>query len=137
MCIRDRRSRAGYWLAAIAAMLLIAMSVVVFRWSNRPTDEPRHAIKQEEPKPQTTNKSNEQVVQDVEQPDVELLQPSKPKRVRPVTSRRPNNASVANHVTKEIATDFIPLSYMSAASLQEEGGQIIRVQAVSYTHLTL
>jgi len=30
-------------------------------------------------------------------------------------------------VTKEIATDFIPLSYMSAASLQE-GGQIIRVQ---------
>jgi len=122
-----KRSRAGYWLAAIAAMLLIAMSVVVFRWSNRPTDEPRHAIKQEQPKPQTTNKSNEQVVQDVEKPDVELLQPSKPKRVRPVTSRRPNNASVANHVTKEIATDFIPLSYMSAASLQE-GGQIIRVQ---------
>jgi len=35
---------------------------------------------------------------------------------------------VANHATKEIATDFIPLSYMSAASLQQEGGQIIRVQ---------
>jgi len=44
-----------------------------------------------------------------------------------VSLRRPNNAAVANHVTKEIATDFIPLSYMSPASLQE-GGQIIRVQ---------
>ena len=30
-------------------------------------------------------------------------------------------------MTKEIATDFIPLSYMSAASLQD-GGQIVRVQ---------
>jgi len=30
-------------------------------------------------------------------------------------------------VTKEIATDFIPLSYMNPATLQE-GGQIIRVQ---------
>jgi hypothetical protein len=41
--------------------------------------------------------------------------------------RRPANTQVANHVTNEIATDFIPLSYMSAASLQD-GGQIVRVQ---------
>lgn len=126
-----KRSSASYWLAAIAAMLLIAISVVVFRWSNRPADEPRQAVQQEQPqpKPQINNKSNEQLAQDFEKPSVDdsLPQPSKPKRIRPVSLRRPNNPSVANHVTKEVATDFIPLSYMSAASLQE-GGQIIRVQ---------
>jgi len=127
-----KRSNSRYWLAAIAAMLLIAISVVVFRWSNRSADEPRQAAQQEQPKPKpdVTNKSNEQLAQDVEKPSVDdsLPQPSKPKRVHPVSLRRPNSASVANHVTKEIATDFIPLSYMSAASLQQEGGQIIRVQ---------
>jgi hypothetical protein len=130
--IAQRQSSSRYWLAAIAAMLLIAISVVVFRWSSRPADEPREAIKQEQPqpKPNVSNKSNEQLAQDVEKPSVDYLFPQqwKPKRVRPVTLRRPNNASVANHPTKEIATDFIPLSYMSAASLQQEGGQIIRVQ---------
>jgi len=124
-----KRSNSRYWLAAIAAMLLIAISVVAFRWSNRQGDEPREAIKQEQPKPDVSNKSTEQLAQDVEKPPVEdsLPQQWKPKRVHPVTLRRPNNAAVANHVTKEIATDFIPLSYMSPASLQE-GGQIIRVQ---------
>ena len=129
--IKKRQSNSRYWLAAIAAMLLIAISVVVFRWGNRPADEPRQAVIQEQPQPtpDVTNKSNEQLAQDVEKPSVDdsLPQRSQPKR-RPVTLRRPNNASVANHVTKEIATDFIPLSYMSAVSLQQEGGQIIRVQ---------
>ena len=125
--IRKRQSNAGYWLAAIAAMLLIAISVVVFRWSNRQAEAPRQVVKQEEPKPQVNDKANEQFAQDVQKPDVEdsLPQRPKPKRVHLVTPRRPE---VANHVTKEIATDFIPLSYMSAASLQQEGGQIIRVQ---------
>jgi hypothetical protein len=130
--IAKRQSNSRYWLAAIAAMLLIVISVVVFRWSNRAAEEPRQVVKQEQPqpKPDVSNKSNEQLAQDVEKPSAEdsLPQPSKPKRVHPVTLRRPNNASVANHVTKEIATDFIPLSYMSAVSLQQEGGQIIRVQ---------
>src|ERR1044072_4038411 len=36
-----RRSSASYWLVAIAAMLLIAISVVAFRWGNQPADEPR------------------------------------------------------------------------------------------------
>ena len=128
--ITKRGSNSRYWLAAIAAMLLIAISVVVFSWSNRPADEPRQAVKPEQPKPQSSNKSNEQLAQDVEKPSVDYFLPqrSKPKRIRPVSSRRPDSASVANHATKEIATDFIPLSYMSAASLQQEGGQIIRVQ---------
>lgn len=132
--ITKRQSNSRYWLAAIAAMLLIAISVVVFRWSNRPADEPRQATqngRQDQPQPKPdVGKSSEQLAQDVEKPSVDdsLPQPSKPKRIRPVSLRRPNNAAVANHVTKEIATDFIPLNYMSAASLQQEGGQIIRVQ---------
>jgi len=126
--ITKRKSNASYWLAAIAAMLLIAISIVAFRWSNRAADDRRQAVKIEapQPKPEVNDKSKEQFARDVEKPDdVDVLpQRSKPKRVRPV---RPDNAQVANHATKEIATDFIPLSYMSAASLQE-GGQIIRVQ---------
>jgi len=128
--IAKRKSSSHYWIAAVAAMLLIAISLVVFSWSKRPAADPRVAGKQEEPqpKPQVNNQSNERLVQDVEKPAPgELPKQVKPKRIRPVSSRRADNASVANHVTKEIATDFIPLSYMSAASLQE-GGQIIRVQ---------
>ena len=119
--------RSHYWLAAVAAMLLIAISVIVFRWTNRPAADPREAVKREEPKREVIDKSKEQMVQDVVKPAAVDVSPhhSKPKRVRPV--RRPESEQVANHVTKEIATDFIPLSYMSAASLQE-GGQIVRVQ---------
>ena len=120
-----------YWVAAVAAMLLIAISLVVFSWTRRPTADPRVAGKQEEPqpKPQVRDESNEKLVQRVEKPAYTGVAQRvvKPKRIRPVSSRRADTAAVANHVTKEIATDFIPLSYMSAASLQE-GGQIVRVQ---------
>jgi hypothetical protein len=40
--------------------------------------------------------------------------------------RKPANTEVANHVTKEVATEFIPLGYMNAANFQD-GGQIVRV----------
>ena len=125
--ITRRRSSASYWLAAIAAMLLIAISILAFRW-NRSTNEPREAVKREEPqqqpKPDVNDRMKEQFARDVEKPGDVVPQRLKPKRVRPVG---PDSSQVANHATKEIATDFIPLSYMSAASLQD-GGQIIRVQ---------
>ena len=128
--IARRQSLSRYWLAAVAAMLLIAISVVVFRWSNRTADEPRQAVKQEEPqpRPEIKDKANEQLAHDIEKPAVDSSpQLPKPKRNRAATLRRPASAQVANHVNNEIATDFIPLSYMSAASLQD-GGQIVRVQ---------
>ena len=115
------RVKPRYWIAAVAAMLLLAISLLVFSWTRRPTSNPGLAVKQEEPQPK-------QVVQDIEKPAaLEAPQPVRRKRNRPLSSRRADTAAVANHVTKEIATDFIPLTYMSAASLQE-GGQIIRVQ---------
>ena len=117
-----------YWIAAIAAMLLIAISLAVFSWTRRPATDQRVAGKQEESQPKVTDKPNEQLANDIEEPvSGESSHPIKRKRNRPLTSRRADTAAVANHVTKEVATDFIPLSYMSAASLQE-GGQIIRVQ---------
>lgn len=128
--IAKPQSHARYWIAAVAAMLLIAISLVVLSWTKRPVADSRVADKQEQPqpKPQINDKSNEQLVQEIEKPAAgQLPKRVNPKRIHPLSSRRADTASAANHVTKEIATDFIPLSYMSAASLQE-GGQIIRVQ---------
>lgn len=126
--IAKRQSRSYYWLAAVAAMLLIAISVFVFRWTNRPVEEPRQASKQEEPqrKPEVVERPAPQLAHDVVAPEDDVLvSHPKPRRNRPASFRRP--AQVANHVTNEIATDFIPLSYMSTAGLQD-GGQIVRVQ---------
>jgi len=128
--VAQRRSQSVYWLAAIAAMLLIAISVFVFRWTNRQVEDPRQAGKQEVPqtKPQVVETPAPQLANDVSDPDDDVLVPHpKPRRSRPAISRRAASAQVANHVTNEIATDFIPLSYMSTASFQD-GGQIVRVQ---------
>ena len=129
--IASRRSTSRYWAAAIAAMLLIAISVVVFRWS-KGADGPREVVKQTQPQatPENKvpeNKPAEQFTAGVQEQQDLLPQRVKPKRVHNSGMRRQESAQLANHVNDEIATDFIPLSYMSAASLQE-GGQIVRVQ---------
>ena len=127
--IAIKRSNYRYWAAAVAAMLLIVLSVVVFRWS-RNVDEPRELVKQEEPQFKPENKAPELKPEEfnagIQNQDDSLPQRPKPRRIRQSSLRQPANTQLANHVN-EIATDFIPLSYMSAASLQE-GGQIVRVQ---------
>ena len=113
-----RRRYTGYWVAAgIAAALLIAVSVIALRSRTDPpkpvnarqTEQPR--IK-EEPRPV------------FEAPRVEEVVAEKPRRR---TVRRPANSAIANHVNREIATDFMPLGYLNPATLQD-GGQIIRVE---------
>src|SRR6185369_7143338 len=122
------RRHSAYWVAAIAAMLLVAISVFVFRWSNRPVNDPRQASRQEEPQPKPQPVIQPQLAKEsTVQDDEDLPQRPRPRRIHPASQRRPASEQVANHVTNEIATDFIPLSYMSAASLQD-GGQIVRVQ---------
>ena len=123
----SKRSSSHYWLAAaIAAMLLIAVSVVAFRLNRRVDD--RNVARQQQPQstPKDSNVSSPtpQEVAGVEAP---LPPAPKPRHVRHVPARRPENTQLANHVNTEIATDFIPLSYMTAANLQD-GGQIIRVE---------
>ncbi len=125
--IARRQSRSPYWLIAVAAMLLIAITVVVFRWNKNGIDTPHQAVTHMEPqKTPANNKTSDEPRNDVQYQAVNSSpQRSKPRRPGTSTLRRPEN-QLANHVTNEIATDFIPLSY-NAASLQE-GGQIIRVE---------
>ena len=122
-----KRSNPRYWLAAVAAVLLIAMSVVALRWqSEKETPPPAFAERQLPNKPQDKPESAE-TPKEIEYQAVH----DSPKRIerRPVRQprvRRPENTQVANHVT-EIATDFIPLRSMNAASFQD-GGQIVRME---------
>jgi hypothetical protein len=131
--IAKKQSRSHYWVAAVAAMLLIAISVFVFRLNNRPSrsvDDPRQAHRQEEPQrtPQVIESPAPQFATDIAPSDDDVVPVrQRPRRARPANFRQPANEQVANHVTNEIATDFIPLGYMSTASLQD-GGQIVRVQ---------
>ncbi len=129
--IAKRQSTARFWWAAVAAMLLIAISVVAFQWTAAGNDEPQQAETREEPRkqPEVIKQQPEpQFANDVAVPENESVPETfKSHRIRPPRTRRPANTQVANHVNREIATDFIPLSYMSAANLQE-GGQIIRMQ---------
>ena len=128
--ISVKRSNSRYWLAAVAAMLLIAISVVALRWqSETETPQPAFAGTQlpNKPKGEPKNAPINEAPKESEHQAVD----NSPKRIerRPVRQprvRRPENAQVANHVT-EIATDFIPLRYMNAASFQD-GGQIVRVE---------
>ena len=129
-----RAANARYWWVAAAAMLLIAISVFVFRWNTGRVDTPQQAKQEQPQQEQPQNKheiqlqpSSSQLAVNVDEPTSNPLpQRRKPRRVH-AAGYRPENTQVANHVTNEIATDFIPLSYMSAANLQD-GGQIVRVQ---------
>lgn len=127
--ITAKRSNSRYWIAAaVAAMLLIAISVVAYRVNYRVNDD-RKLAKQEQP--QSSPKVNEEPVKQeqqvagIPQQDSTQQHAAKPKRVRHSNVRRPENMQLANHA--EIATDFIPLSYMTAVNLQD-GGQIVRVE---------
>lgn len=117
------RRHVGSWVAlSIAAVLLIAISVIALRSRTdqhvpMTAEVPAPAKIEEEPRPVVeTPKVQEVVAQEV------VAQ--KPRR-RP--GRRMPNSEVANHVNREIATDFMPLRYLNPATLQD-GGQIVRVE---------
>ena len=123
-----RRWDSRHWFAAaIAAMLLIAISVVAYRLNYR-VDNDRKLAKQEQPKSHEVivEPVKQEQVAGVQEPEQKLLaQSPKPRRVRHANVRQPEDVQLANHA--EIATDFIPLSSMTAVNLQD-GGQIVRVE---------
>jgi len=128
------RSRVGsryWWAAAVAAMLLIALTVVAMRWRSASANGPRQAqTTQQAPQdtPRVNNGPSSMPVREVEH-RAENVAPTRSIRrhVRQIEPRRPQNTEMANHAAREIATDFIPLSYMNVVSLQD-GGQIVRVE---------
>lgn len=112
------RRRAPYWMAATAAaIILLVIGVIAFR----SMPEPRNQIRAEQiEQPQIKEKSSPVIIETPKKQEVA----QKPRRR---AARRAPNNEVANHVSREIATDFIPLGYLNASTLQE-GGQIIRVE---------
>jgi len=125
--VTSRQWSSRYWLAAVAAVLLIAMSVVAVRWRSG-VDTPKPTIAEAIPKRpvEQINKASDRPIEVVQSRGSDLAIHSVRKPVRRPSLRKATNAEVANHAG-EIATDFIPLRYMNAASLQE-GGQIVRVE---------
>ena len=126
--VYSRPSRSRYWLAAVAAVLLIAMSAIAVWWRSDNVKRSRDVITETVPQsePKIVDTPSPELPKEVEYQTVDQT----PKRRRPVRNpipRRPANLQPANHVNSEIATDFIPLRYMSASSFQD-GGQIVRVE---------
>ncbi len=130
--VSRKQSNSRYWLAAVAAVLLIVMSVVALQWRGHGKDVPQKSVAGVEVSPAVEKEPN---VNPPEAPPKQVDYQAKnesPRRIQRKPSRqqrlrRSENTEVANHVTREIATDFIPLRYMNAASLQD-GGQIVRVE---------
>ena len=135
-----RHASLRYWWTAVAATWLIALSVIAIRWRSEGVNDPRQAQIQPAPQNQqeVKNGPSGEPVKDVEYRaenvstgghGVPPLQNGKRqvRHVRAEVARPTQNLEVANHVAREIATDFIPLSYMNVASLQD-GGPIVRVE---------
>jgi hypothetical protein len=132
-------SRSRYWLVAVAATLLVALSVAAMWWGS---DAPRQTVTE---KMQSKPVEAPIVLADPSGPrdSVGPTQPGSqdaqyraeneaPKRQTPKVIKRNSGprkpeTQLANHATSEIATDFIPLRDMNTAALQD-GGQIIRVR---------
>lgn len=123
------RSSSRYWLAAVAAILLIAISVVALRWKSNQVVNPRDSVAvRPESDRRAVNPAPEEPRKPVEfEADNEPPKQAIRKPVRHPHMRGSENARMARAGTREIATDFIPLRYMNAANLQD-GGQIIRVE---------
>jgi hypothetical protein len=122
---------ARYWLSAVAAILLIAIAIVAIR--SRTVNESKENARQiEAPKPVEVQEPPREKQQPANESSFAVNDPTPQRNIIP-QKRRSNRvkrtapAVMANHVTNEIATDFMPLGYMNAASLQD-GGQIIRVE---------
>ncbi|HKS08806.1 MAG TPA: hypothetical protein VJS13_04615 [Pyrinomonadaceae bacterium] len=125
-------SRSRYWLVAVAAVLLLAMTVAAMWWRSNtpqqsiaektPAKAPEVIAGPKEQSPAPTPKEAEYRAVD-QTPKRQLPKPVR----RNAANRRAPETPVAHHTTNEIATDFVPLGDMNAAMLQD-GGQIVRVK---------
>jgi hypothetical protein len=129
------RNHRRYWLAAVAALLLIVFSVIAFRMRNEPVP-----VQHQAELPSSGPKDSPDLVKE-ETPQRREVVADNPKPVRkhrPVVSnasmqaragsnRKKDDSVVSNHATNEVATEFMPVGYLSVEALQD-GGQIVRVE---------
>ena len=137
--VAAKSSRSRYWLVAVAAALLVVMSVTVM-WlgsdapqekmaDNTPQKKVEEAVPAGPTGPAGPSRPVAPAPADVEHRAVnEVPKRQTPKPIRRnVGSRKRPEAQMANHASNEIATDFIPLGDANTLVLQD-GGQIIRVK---------
>ncbi len=118
-----------YWLAAIAAVVLIACGLFIARpWQSPPPQQAN--VKQE--RPDADKKHLAEVSFKPSEKEDRNQQP-RANRPRSITYRKQRGLSPAsetlasNSVNTEITTDFLPVNYGGAANL-DAGGQIVRVE---------
>lgn len=122
--VARRSSRSRYWLAAVAAALLVAMSALAMWWPSE-TPQQKTIVETAPSKPLEARNGPTAPPKEVEFPESKR---QTPKRVpRNTVTRNSPQTQMANHVQNEIATDFMPVGDMNPASLQD-GGQIVRVK---------
>jgi hypothetical protein len=130
-------SRSRYWLAAVAAMLLVALSVAAMWWRSnvpqqtvaektpsKPAEAPIVPNGPVEPAP-TPKEVAHRAVNGT--PKRQAPRPAQQLARRNTGTRKPE-AQLANHATNEIATDFMPLGGDVNTVMLQDGGQIIRVR---------
>jgi hypothetical protein len=117
-----RRSYVNYWVAGIAAALLIAISVIALSWNTKNSNEVSAGRTEPAPIKEEPRVAESPAPAPKQQEEIIAVQNPRRRSVR-----RAPRAEVANHVNREIATDFMPLGYLSPATLQD-GGQIVRVE---------
>ncbi len=132
-------NRNRYWLGAAAAVVLIAFGIAGVRWAlDRPSPT---AIKTSN---STEAPTSQVLVATIQHPKTEPTPEVKPAFHRPrrkQSLRKVRNPPANGNATfvatetntsgnsgqSEVTTEFLPLSYVSPASLQE-GGQLVRVE---------
>ena len=126
--------RSRYWWAAVAAVLLVAMSVAAMWWrANAPQQNfaGNGTPKQVETPREANSVGPTEVKPNEDEYRAAVLPPRQIQTPRPVhrnnATRKLPETQMANHVSNEIATDFVPIGDMNPASLQD-GGQIVRVR---------
>lgn len=138
LAVNSWRSR--YWLVAVAAMLLVALTVAAMWWRS---DAPQQTVAEKTPsKPagapivpadpggpvgpvQPTPSPSQEGEYRAEN---EAPKRPTPKALKRNTGSRKPEAQFANHATNEIATDFMPLGGDMNTAVLQDGGQIIRVR---------
>jgi hypothetical protein len=131
-----------YWLWAAAAVVLLTFGIAGVR---RQIDEPSRAVsktgqsREAQPSPSTTVNTRSPITKVTSKESAAFYRPARKKSIRRslkpssgngmVVARRAERgtSTAAGNEPTEVTTQFLPLSYVGPANLQD-GGQLVRVE---------